>query len=91
LIGLDVDGEIPVLDLLGVGDHLVELGDALDAVVGLLEERLSNVSHDALVLSDLGWNANEDAKLWRQINELLLLFYFKERLLRLGDFNFVDF
>lgn len=56
--------------------------DTLDAIIRLLEQALSDVSHDALVLSDLRRDSNQDAELWWQKDALLLLFYFEERLVR---------
>lgn len=65
LVGLQLDVEVPLLDLLGLRYHLVYFLDALDAVEGLLEKTLSDVGHDALVFSNLGGNADQDAKLRR--------------------------
>jgi len=90
LIGLEVDLEIPVLHLLGVGDHVVEVSYALYAVVRLLEETLSDVGHNALVFADLGWDTNENAELGWQINVLLLLLDLEQGLFWLGDLGFVD-
>ena len=58
--------------------------------MGLLEETLSDVSHDSLVLSDFGWNAYQCAKLWRQINVLSFLSNFKKRLTNGIYFNSVS-
>lgn len=90
LIGLEVELEVPVLYLLGLGDHLVELGDAADAVVRLLEEALSDVGHDLLVLADPWRDANQDAELGREINVLLFLLNFKKRLVGIRDLGLVD-
>lgn len=91
LIGLETDRELPLLDLLGVSDHLVEGGDALYAVIGLLEETLSDVSHDPFVFADLGWDANQDTEFGGQINVLLFLLNFKKRLFWLSDLGLVHF
>lgn len=56
--------------------------DTLDAVIRLLEQALSDVGHDALVLSNLRRDSNQDAELWWQKDALLLLFNFEERLVR---------
>jgi hypothetical protein len=65
---------------LGLGNHLVYLLDALNSVSWLLEQALSDVSHDSLVLSDLGWDANKYAELGREEDALSFLFDFKQRL-----------
>ena len=91
LVGLETDGELPLLDFLRVGDHLVEGSDALYAVIGLLEETLSNVGHDPLVFTDLGRDTNQDTEFGRQINVLLFLLNFKKRLFWLSDLGLVHF
>lgn len=79
-IWLDVDVEVPFLDLLGVSDHSVELLDGSDSLWWLLEEALSNVGHDSLVLSNFGGDSDKGAELWREINVLSLLADLEERL-----------
>ena len=59
MIWLNVDIEVPFLDLFGVRDHLVKLLDASDSLVRFLEETLSDVSHDTLVFSDLSWDSDQ--------------------------------
>ena len=86
LIRLEIDSELPLLDFLGVSDHLVNLGDALDAIIWSLEKTLADVGHDLLVLADLGRNTNEDTKLGWEIDALLLLLDLKERLVGDSDF-----
>ena len=56
--------------------------DTLDAVIRLLEQALSDIGHDALVLSNLRRDSDQDAELWWQKDALLLLFNFEERLVR---------
>jgi hypothetical protein len=85
LIRLKVDREIPLLDLLRVGDHFVDLGNALYTVVGLLEETLTDVSHDLLVLANLGRNADKDTELRWQIDTLSLLLDLEQRLVGICD------
>jgi hypothetical protein len=68
------------LHLLGVGDHSVELFDAPDSLWRLLEEALSDVSHDSLVLPDFGGDSDEGAELRWKVDVLPLLTNFEERL-----------
>lgn len=79
-IWLDVDVEVPFLDFLGVGDHSVELLDGSNSLWWLLEEALSDVGHDSLVLSNFGGDSDKGAELWREINVLSLLADLEERL-----------
>jgi hypothetical protein len=90
LIRLKVDLKIPLLDFLGCGDHVVEVGDTLDPVIRTLEKALADISHDLLVLSDLGGDAYENAELRWQIDVLLLLLDLKEGLSGVSDLGFVD-
>lgn len=90
LIRLKVDLKIPLLDFLGAGDHVVEVGDTLDPVIRTLEKALADISHDLLVLSDLGGDAYENAELRWQIDVLLLLLDLKEGLSGVSDLGFVD-
>ena len=76
-----IDIKIPFLHLFGVCNHSVELFDASDSLWWFLEEALSDVSHNALVFSDLGWDSDEGAKFWRQIDILPFLTNFKQRLI----------
>lgn len=79
-VWLEVDIEVPLLDFLGVRYHLVQLLDASDSLVRLLEQALPDVSHDTLVLSDLGWNTHKGTELRWQVNVLSLLSNLKQRL-----------
>jgi len=72
-IWLKVDVEVPLFDFLGVGNHSVQLLDGANSLVWLLEQGLTDVSHDLLVLSNLGWDANKGTKLRWQIDILTLL------------------
>ena len=56
--------------------------DTLDAIVWLLEQALSDVGHDTLVLSDLGRDSSQDTELRWQKDALLLLFDLEKRLVR---------
>ena len=58
----------------------LSLFDASNSFVWLLEEALPDVSHDFLVLSDLGWDADKGAELRRQIDVLTLLADLKQGL-----------
>lgn len=89
-IWLDVDVEVPFLDLLGVGDHSVELLDGSDSLWWLLEEALSDVGHDSLVLSNFGGDSDKGAELWREINVLSLLADLEERLVDGVNLNTVS-
>jgi len=86
-VRLDVDVKIPLLDLFGVGNHSVELLDASNSLWRLLEEALSDVGHDSLVLSDFGGDSDEGAELWREIDVLSLLTNFKQRLIHRVNLN----
>lgn len=79
-VWVNLDVEVPLLDLLGLSDHLVELLDGSNSFWRLLEETLSNIGHDSLVLSNLGWDTNKGAEFWRKIDVLPLLTDFKQRL-----------
>lgn len=79
----------PLLDLLALGDHGVQIADGLDAVVRLLEETLAHRGHNALVLAHTLRDAYESAEFGRQINVLALLFDFKQRLVQVHNLNIV--
>ena len=72
-VWLKVDVEVPFFDLFGVGYDSVELLDAPDPLVWLLEQALPDVGHDSLVLSDLCWEADEGAELGWKVDVLSLL------------------
>jgi hypothetical protein len=59
----------------------LQVRDALDTIIRPLEQALSDVSHDALVFSDLGRDTNQNTELWRQKDALLLLFDLEKRLI----------
>lgn len=81
LIRLQADVQVPLLDLFGVRDHLVELLDAGNSLVGLLEEALPDFSHDFLVLPDLVRDAHQGAQFWWQVDVLSFLPNFEQRLI----------
>lgn len=89
LIWLQIYLKVPVLDFFRIRYHLIKRGNTLDAVIGLLEKTLSNISHNFFVLPNLWWNSNQYAKLRREINILLFLFDFKERLIWLANFGII--
>ena len=49
------------MDLFGVSNHSIELFDASNSLWRLLEEALSNICHNSLVLSDFGGDSDESA------------------------------
>ena len=57
--------------------------------MGLLEQTLSDVGHDFLVLSNLGGDSDQGAELGRQVDVLSLLTDFEERLIHAVDFDVV--
>ena len=57
-IRINAEVQIPFLDFLGFADGFVEGLDASDPFFRLLEQTLSDVSHDSLVLSDFGGYAD---------------------------------
>ena len=64
-IGGQLDVEAPLFDLFRLGNHLVELANAVDTVIWLLEQTLAHLGHSFLVLSDLLRDADEHAQFWR--------------------------
>lgn len=89
-VGLEVDVQVPVLHFLRVSDELVEVLDATDAFWRLLEKTLTDVSHDALVLANLGRDTDQCAQLGWQINVLPLLTDFEQRLVHRTDADVVS-
>jgi hypothetical protein len=79
-VWLELDGQVPLFDLGGAGNHAVELFDALDAFVRLLEKGLSDVSHGLFVFSNIGGNTNKDTEFWWKINILSFLLDFEQGL-----------
>lgn len=86
-IRLEVDVKIPLLDLLGVSNHSVELLNASNSLWRLLEEALSDISHNSFILSNFGGDSDEGAKLWWEIDVLSLLTNFKQRLIQRSNLN----
>ena len=84
-VWVELDVEAPLLDLFTLCNHLVQLLDGVDSIVGLLEETLAHLSHSLLVFTDLLRNADEHGELRRQVDVLALLLNFKQRLLHLTD------
>ena len=60
---------------------MVELLYRFYSLIWLLEKTLTDVCHHSLVISDLRRDAYQSAELWRKVDVLSLLFYFKEGLL----------
>jgi hypothetical protein len=80
-VRLEVDIKVPLLDLLGVSNHSVELFDASNSLWRFLEEALSDVGHNSFIFSDFGGDSDKGAKLWWEIDVLSLLTNFKQRLI----------
>lgn len=76
-VWVELDVESPRLDLVRLGDHLVEGLDGLDTVLRLLEETLTHIGNSLLVFSDFLRDTDQHAQLWRQIDVLTLLLDFK--------------
>jgi hypothetical protein len=72
--------ETPLLDILALGDHVVQVADGLDPVVRLLEEILAHGSHHLFVFANFLGDSDQHAKLWGQIDILTLLLDFKQGL-----------
>lgn len=85
-IWLQVDIEIPFLDLLGLSNGSVKVLDRPDSLRRLLKQALSYLCHYLLVFSYLGWDSHEGAKLRWQIDILSLLTDFEKRLIDCFDF-----
>ena len=68
------------MHFLRVGNHSVELFDTSNSLWRLLEEALSDISHNSLVLSDFGGDSDKGAKLRWKVDVLSLLTNFEERL-----------
>jgi hypothetical protein len=66
------------LNLFRVSNHSVELLDTSNSLWRLLEQALSDVSHDSLVLSNFGGDSNESTKFRWEINVLSLLTNFEQ-------------
>lgn len=84
-IRVELDVQAPLLNLLALGNHLVELLDRVNSVVGLLEKTLAHLSHRLLVLPHLLRDTDEHGELGWQVDVLSLLFDLKERLVHLQN------
>jgi hypothetical protein len=80
-IWFEIDVKVPLLDFLGICNHSIKLFDTSNSLWWLLEQALSDVSHDALIFSNFGWNTDEGTELWWQIDVLPFLTNFKQRLI----------
>jgi hypothetical protein len=78
------------LNLFGVRNHLVKLLDTSNPLGWLLEETLSDVSHNALVFSDFSWDTHQGAQLRRQVDILSFLTNFKQWLINRVNFYAVS-
>lgn len=79
----------PLLDLLALSDHGVQIANGLDTVVRLLEQTLAHESHDTFVFTDTLGNTYKSTKFGWQIDVLALLFDFKQWLVQIHNLNIV--
>ena len=84
-IGIELNIEAPLLDLLALSNHFVQLLNGVNSVMWLLEETLSHLSHSLFIFPDTLGNTDKHSEFWRQINILALLLNLKEGLLHLLD------
>lgn len=84
-VGGHRDFKTPLLHVLRLGDHVVQLADAADTIVWLLEETLAHLGHRLLVLAHLLRNADKHAQFRGQIDILSFLFDLEERLVETHD------
>lgn len=70
------------MDIFALSDHVVQVANGLNTVVGLLEQVLTHSCHDFLVLAHLLRDTDKHTKLGRQVNVLTLLLDFKQRLIK---------
>jgi len=84
-VGLKGDFEAPLLHFFRVSDHVVQLADRADTVVGLLEERLAHGGHGLLVLTHLLGDADQHAQFGRQVDVLSFLLDFEKGLVQGHD------
>ena len=89
-VWLKIDVQLPLFDFLRIGNHSVELLDAPDSLRWLLKEGLPDLGHDPLILSDLCWDTDQCAKLWRQVDILPLLPDLEQRLIDGVDFHAIS-
>jgi len=88
-VRVELDVQAPLFDLLRLSDHLVELLDGMDTILGLLEEALTHLSHSLLVLTHLLGDTDKHGELRGQVNVLPLLLNFKQRLVHFTDLHVV--
>lgn len=81
----ELDIETPLLDILTLGDHLIELLDRMDPIMRLLEQALAHLSDCLLVFPHLLWDSDQHGEFRRQINVLTLLLDLKQGLLHFKD------
>jgi len=84
-VRVQLDVKPPLLDLLTLRDHLVQLLDRVDSIVGFLEETLAHLGDRLLVLPHLLGDADEHGELGGQVDVLPLLLDFEERLVHLQN------
>ncbi len=84
-VWVKLDVETPLLDLFTRSDHLVQLLDGVDPIMGLLEETLAHLSHCLLIFTDLLRDADKHGEFRGQVDVLALLLDLEERLLHLTD------
>lgn len=84
-VGVQLDVETPLLDLLAAGDHFIQLLNGVDTVVRLLEQTLAHLGHGLFILTHLLGNSDKHGEFRRQIDVLALLFDLEEGLAHLLD------
>lgn len=83
--------KVPFSNFLRLSYHFIDFFDALDSVLRLLEEALTDISHNSLVLSNLWWYTDKNTQLRRKVDVLPLLFDLEERLVKLMNFCLISF
>lgn len=76
-VWVERDFQTPLLHVLRLRNHFVELADRPDTIVWLLEQGLAHSCHRFLVLAYLLGNTNQHAQFGRQIDILALLLDFE--------------
>jgi len=84
-VGVQRNVEAPLLHVLRLRNHVVQLTNRTNTVVRLLEQRLAHGCHRLLVLADLLRNAHKHAQLGWQVDVLALLLDFKQGLVETHD------
>ena len=64
-VRIQLNVQAPLLDLLALCDHLIQLLDRVNPVVRLLEEALAHLRNGLFVFPHLLRNSNEHSKFWR--------------------------